>query len=107
MESKTPVRETSPQEGHYHYHEEADSLVGRMKRVEGQARGVQRMIEEDRYCPDIVQQLNALISASREVSLRLLQHHIEGCVVEAVQQGNSEAKVKELMVLLRRAVDQR
>ncbi len=100
------VRNTSAQE-HYHYHQDQDGLLKRMKRVEGQARGIQKMIEEDRYCPDIVQQLNALISASREVSLRLLQHHIEGCVVEAVEQGNSEAKVKELMMLLRKALDQR
>ncbi len=100
------VRNTSAQE-HYHYHQDQDGLLKRMRRVEGQARGIQKMIEEDRYCPDIVQQLNALISASREVSLRLLQHHIEGCVVEAVQQGNSEAKEKELMMLLRKALDQR
>ena len=100
------VRNTSAQEN-YHYHQDQDGLLKRMRRVEGQARGIQKMIEEDRYCPDIVQQLNALISASREVSLRLLQHHIEGCVVEAVQQGNSEAKVKELMMLLRKALDQR
>ena len=100
------VSNTSAQE-YYHYHQDRDGLLKRMKRVEGQARGIQKMIEEDRYCPDIVQQLNALISASREVSLRLLQHHIEGCVVEAVQQGNSEAKVKELMMLLRKALAQR
>jgi DNA-binding FrmR family transcriptional regulator len=77
-----------------------------MRRIEGQARGIQRMIEENRYCPEIVQQLNSLSSAAKEVSLLILQHHIQGCVVDAIRQGDSDAKVVELTGLIRRALNQ-
>ena len=93
--------------GHYHYHQDKEALLKRMRRIEGQARGIQRMIEENRYCPEIVQQINSLTSAAKEVSLLLLQHHIEGCVVDAVREGDSEGKIRELMGLLRKAIDQR
>ncbi len=75
-----------------------------MRRIEGQARGVAKMIDEDRYCPDIVQQLSALSAAADEVALLLLQEHIEGCVVDAIRnEEESEAKIRELMMLLRKA----
>ena len=93
--------------GHYHYHRDKEALLRRMRRIEGQARGVQRMIEEERYCPEIVQQINSLTSAAKEVALLLLQHHIEGCVMDAVRQGDSQGKTRELMGLLRKAIDQR
>lgn len=109
METKTSthVDHEDHHSTHYHYHQDKDALMTRMRRIEGQARGVQRMIEEDRYCPEIVQQLTSLSSAAREVSLLLLQHHIEGCVVDAVQMGESEHKIKELMGIIRKAIDQR
>jgi DNA-binding FrmR family transcriptional regulator len=102
-----PHAHTTAQNGHYHYHQDKEALLKRMRRIEGQTRGVQRMIEEDRYCPEIVQQISSLTSAAKEVSLLLLQHHIEGCVVDAVRQGNSEDKVRELMGLLRKAIGQK
>ena len=106
METETH-HHTAVQNGHYHYHQDKDALLKRMRRIEGQARGIHRMIEEDRYCPEIVQQINSLTSAAKEVSLLILQHHIQGCVVDAVRQGDSEGKVKELMALIRKALDQR
>jgi DNA-binding FrmR family transcriptional regulator len=102
-----PHVHTTAQNGHYHYHQDKEALLKRMRRIEGQARGIQRMIEEDRYCPDIVQQISSLTSAAKGVSLLLLQHHIEGCVVDAVRQGQSEAKIRELIGLVRKAIDQR
>jgi len=98
---------TAVQNDHFHYHQDKEALLKRMRRIEGQARGIHRMIEEDRYCPEVVQQINSLTSAAKEVSLLLLQHHIQGCVVDAVRQGDSEGKIKELMALIRRALDQR
>ena len=98
---------TVVQNGRYHYHQDNEAMLKRMRRIEGQARGIHRMIEEDRYCPEIVQQINSLTSAAKEVSLLLLQHHIQGCVVDAVRQGDSEGKVKELTALIRKALDQR
>lgn len=102
------VQTHSPTEnGHYRYHQDKEALLKRMRRIEGQARGVQDMIEKDRYCPEIVQQLNSLSSAAREVSLLLLQHHIQGCVVDAVRERDTEGKIRELMGLIRRALEQR
>ena len=112
METQGHVHTTSQdeqhtQDGHHHYHQDKEALLKRMRRIEGQARGIQRMIEDDRYCPEIVQQINSLTSAAKEVSLLLLQHHIEGCVVDAVRQGDSAGKIKELMGLIRKAINQR
>ncbi len=106
METEAHVH-TATQDAHYHYQRDKDALLKRMRRIEGQARGVQRMIEEDRYCPEIVQQLTSLSSAAREVSLLLLEHHIEGCVVDAVREGDNEGKIRELLGLIRKAIDQR
>jgi DNA-binding FrmR family transcriptional regulator len=75
-----------------------------MKKIEGQARGIQRMIEEDRYCIDIVQQLTALCAAADELSLLILQSHIEGCVVSAIREQGGEGHVKELMETIRKAM---
>ncbi len=88
--------------GHYRYSTNKDSLLTRMKKVEGQAKGIQRMIEEDRYCIDIVQQLSALSAASDEVSLLILQSHIEGCVTDAIHEQHSEGHIKELMQTVRK-----
>ncbi len=70
----------------YRYTKDMPSLLARMKRIEGQAKGIQRMVEEDRYCIDIVQQLTALSSAVDEVSLLILHEHIEGCVANAIRE---------------------
>jgi DNA-binding FrmR family transcriptional regulator len=88
----------------YLYSKDKDTLLARMRRIEGQARGIQKMIEEDRYCPDIIQQLTALSRAVKEVSLLLLQEHIEGCVTDAIQHGHGEEMVRELIAVVRRAV---
>ena len=90
--------------GHYHYTQEKNSLMTRMRRVEGQAKGIEKMIEEDRYCIDIVQQLNALSSAADEVALIILQNHIEGCVTDAIREQRGEDYIKELIATLRKAM---
>ncbi len=88
----------------YRYSKDKDSLLARLKRIEGQARGVQRMMEEGRYCVDVVQQLNALSAAVDEVALLVLQDHIEGCVSDAIREGAGEERIHELMGVIRRAV---
>ena len=87
----------------YLYGKDKDVLRARMRRIEGQARGISKMIEEGRYCPDIIQQLTAMSSAAREVSLLLLQDHIEGCVTDAIQHDHGEEMVRELIAVVRRA----
>lgn len=88
----------------YRYGMKRGSLLTRMKKIEGQAKGIQRMIEEDRYCIDIVQQLTALCAAADEVSLLILQDHIEGCVADAIREQHGEAHIKELMATIRKAL---
>ena len=88
----------------YQYTKDKPSLLARMKKIEGQAKGVQQMLEEDRYCIDVVQQLTALSAAADEVALLILQGHIEGCVTDAIQDQHGEAHIKELMETIRRAM---
>ncbi len=88
----------------YRYNKDKEALYRRMRRVEGQARGVRRMIEEDRYCPDIIQQLTALSRAADEVALILLQNHIEGCVTDYVCEERGTEMIAELMSIIRRTL---
>jgi DNA-binding FrmR family transcriptional regulator len=88
----------------YRYAKGKPSILARMKKIEGQARGIQRMIEEDRYCVDIVQQLTALSSAVDEASLLILQGHIEGCVTDAIREQHGGGHIKELMATVRKAM---
>ncbi len=90
--------------GHYHYTQEKEALMTRMRRIEGQAKGIEKMIEEERYCIDISQQLNALSSAANEVSLIILQSHIEGCVTDAIREQRGDDYIKELMATIRKAM---
>ena len=90
--------------GQYRYTKDKASLLARMKKIEGQAGGIRRMIEGDRYCIDIVQQLSALCAATDEVSLLILQGHIEGCVTDAIRGQHGEGHIKELMETLRKAM---
>lgn len=88
----------------YSYSKDKPALLTRMRKVEGQAKGIQRMIEEDRYCIDIVQQLTALSSAIDEVSLLILENHIDGCVADAIREEHGESHIKELMETIRKAI---
>lgn len=88
----------------YGYADNRDQLLKRVNRLEGQVRGVGRMISEDRYCLDIVNQLSAIQAAAREVSLQLLEGHVRHCVADAVREDNAEPKVIELIDTLGKAM---
>ncbi len=88
----------------YRYTRDKSSLLARMKKIEGQAKGIQRMIGEERYCIDIVQQLSALSAAVDEASLLILQSHIEGCVTDAIRERHGEDHIKELIGTIRKAM---
>jgi len=79
--------------------------ITRLRRIEGQVRGVQRMIDEREYCIDIITQVQAIRSALQSVSRRILNKHIEHCVFDAVQNGNKDAmeeKMAELQSIIKR-----
>jgi DNA-binding FrmR family transcriptional regulator len=88
----------------YGYADRRPELIRRVNRLEGQVRGIGRMIEEDRYCIDIVNQLSAVQAASRELSLQLIDSHVRHCVVDAVHADNAEPKIKDLVETLGRAM---
>jgi len=88
----------------YRYSKDKPSLLARIKKIEGQAKGIQQMVEDDRYCIDIVQQLTALSAAADEVSLLILEGHIEGCVADAIRNQHGESHIKELIGTIRKAM---
>ena len=79
-------------------------LQTRLRRIEGQVRGVARMIDEDKYCVDVVTQVAAIQAALDKVSLGLLDGHIRGCVREEIAAGGGEAKVDELLQVMDRVL---
>ena len=88
-------------------HKEAKAQVGkRLQRIEGQVRGLSRMVEEDRYCIDIVTQISAVRAALRKVEEEVLRDHVAHCVEGAIASGNradQRKKIAELMAVLGRA----
>lgn len=88
------------------YAEKRDDLLRRVRRIEGQARGIGQMIEDDRYCLDIVQQVNAVTAAAREISLMVLETHLRSCVQEAVKDNDGEAAIAEMVTVLRKTLRQ-
>jgi DNA-binding FrmR family transcriptional regulator len=86
------------------YTMQKQQLQTRLRRVEGQVRGVARMIDEDKYCVDVVTQVAAIQAALDKVSLGLLDGHLRGCVREEIQAGGGDAKVDELLQVMDRVL---
>lgn len=81
--------------GHQHgYADSKDAHLKRLRRIEGQVRGIQRMIDDDVYCIDILTQVSAATKALESLALVLLDDHIRHCVTEAIQAGGEEADAK-------------
>ncbi|MFB6466141.1 metal-sensing transcriptional repressor [Cytobacillus sp. Hz8] len=79
---------------------EKDQLITRLKRIEGQVRGIQKMIDEDRYCVDILIQVTAVNNALKKVGMNLLERHTNHCVSDAIKSGNGEQAIDELMKVI-------
>ena len=76
------------------YSADKDNYAKRLRRIEGQVRGIARMIDEDKYCIDILTQVSAVNSALQSVALGLLEEHLNHCVSHAVAEGGEEAERK-------------
>lgn len=76
-----------------------ERILTRLRRMEGQVRGVQRMVEEEKYCVDVLTQLSSIIAASRAIGLVLLEDHIRGCVMNS---DDKEASIQELTEAIER-----
>ena len=89
------------------YTKDKRDLVTRLRRIEGQARGIQRLVEEEAYCLDVLQQVEALTAAADQVGLLLLDDHIDGCLTHAIESGQGRPYVDEVMTVVRRAMGRR
>lgn len=88
------------------YADDKAAVLARLKKVEGQVRGIHKMIENDRYCIDVLQQITAATRALQGVALHLLDDHMAHCVVTAVKAGGAEkeAKLREASVAIAQLV---
>jgi CsoR family transcriptional regulator, copper-sensing transcriptional repressor len=75
-------------------------VLNRLKRIEGQVRGIQKMVEDDRYCVDILVQMSAINAALKKVGFQLMEKHTHHCVANAVKEGNGDASIDELMKVI-------
>ena len=96
----------SDSHAHHGYISDKDKYLARLKRIEGQARGVHRMIDEEQYCIDILTQISALTIALQGVAVGLLDEHLKHCVADAVRAGGdvAEAKLDEATQAIARLV---
>ena len=88
------------------YSENKDAYLKRLRRIEGQVRGIAKMVDDDKYCIDILTQVSAATKALQAVALGLLEEHMGSCVVDAARAGDAEAdaKVKEAAEAIARLV---
>jgi CsoR family transcriptional regulator, copper-sensing transcriptional repressor len=88
------------------YSENKDDYLARLRRIEGQVRGLERMVDEDKYCIDILTQVSAVTRALQSVALGLLDEHLSHCVTQAVAEGGdtATAKVREASDAIARLV---
>ena len=87
------------------YAGEREALVRRLHRIEGQVRGIERMVEEERYCVDILTQIGAVTTALESLAYRILDEHVNHCVADALASGDpeaAEAKSRELLEAVHR-----
>ena len=102
MNTPTPASGNSANHG---YISEKDRYLARLKRIEGQTRGIHRMIDENAYCIDILTQISAVNAALKGVALGLLDDHLEHCVANAIKGGQeAEDKIKEASAAIARLV---
>lgn len=107
MELTSTVPETDHETHASHgYMSDKAKYLARLKRIEGQARGIHRMVDEEKYCIDILTQISAITKALQGVGLGLLDDHLKHCVVDAAKQGGQEAedKLKEASEAIARLV---
>lgn len=81
--------------------EDKQALISRLKRIEGQVRGIQKMVDDDRYCVDIIIQISAINAALKQVGFSLLEQHTNHCVLQALESGDGKDAVEELVNVIK------
>ena len=102
MKSRPDIQKCAHHSHHAVVQPNKPALLKRMHRIEGQVRGVAKMVDEDRYCVDVLTQISAIQSALDALAIQLLENHPNGCVRAAIKSGNGEAAVDELMAVVKR-----
>ena len=98
----TTTRARRPLKTRGAYQADKDQLVHRFNRLTGQLAGVRQMVEDERYCPEVLVQLSSVIAALEKIGFILLRDHIRTCVVDGVQGGEGDAYMEELMATIQR-----
>ncbi len=101
---RTAATKPTPAHFRHSYSKDKAGLVRRLSRMEGQVRGIARMIEREEYCVDILQQTAALRAAVDAVSILVLEDHVQGCVRTAAEHGEADAYVDEVIDVVRRTL---
>jgi CsoR family transcriptional regulator, copper-sensing transcriptional repressor len=99
------VTKTEQEQQVFGYHSDKPSLVKRLHRIEGQVRGIEKMVEDDRYCIDILTQIGAVTTALESVAYKILDDHVNHCVAHALSSGDDRAaktKTRELLEAVQR-----
>jgi len=96
--------DVAPRTSTSYAHDKA-KIMARLRRMEGQVRGVQRMVDEEQYCLDVLTQLSAIIAAARQTGLLVLEDHVRGCVLGASKHGDTAMDQEELLIELMGAID--
>ena len=92
-------------QNHAHHSEQVKlNLKSRLNRIEGQVKAINRMIDEDVYCDDVLTQIRATRSALNSVATKLLEHHMKSCIMENINQGTEEEAMEELLVTFQKLV---
>lgn len=81
--------------------DEKQAVINRLKRIEGQVRGIQKMVEEDRYCVDVLVQISAINAALKKVGFSVAERHTKHCVSHAVKSGEGNEAIDELMEVMK------
>jgi CsoR family transcriptional regulator, copper-sensing transcriptional repressor len=104
MATAVPRPAPDPADFRHSYSRDKAQLVRRLSRMEGQVRGIARMIEREEYCVDILQQTAALRAAVDSLSILLLEDHVQGCVRTAAERGEADRYVDEVVDVVRRTL---
>jgi DNA-binding FrmR family transcriptional regulator len=108
MPTDDPIRTHPPDHAaasfRHSYTKDKAQLLRRLSRIEGQVRGISRMIEREEYCVDILQQTSALRAAVDSLAVMVLEDHVQGCVRTAAEQGDAERYIDEVVDVVRRTL---
>ena len=102
--ARRPGRPPDPSHFRHSYSKDKAQLMRRLSRMEGQVRGIARMIEREEYCVDILQQTAALRAAVDALSILVLEDHVQGCVRTAAERGEADQYVDEVIDVVRRTL---